>query len=423
LLREASYHKYKAQTWYAGNSRNDFENIIEETNRGTWILLRQKTNTTAVNLACYLPRAGGILPLPAGSGRLEHLFAYLLARNSAGAVLATGPGLVIFDARFGPGQTIDNPPDPRDDTDVTPKEADALNRVIDELGLSGQSTQQAMRKINAFFQSKFSYRMWQDESGTVARAGTNTNDTPLSRFLLETRGGHCEYFATATVLLSRQLGIPARYAVGYAIHEPSGQGYVVRERDAHAWCLVWDKESRLWRDFDTTPASWVEAEGARASPLQACSDFWSRIRFELAKLRWGQTRLRQYILLGLIPVLGLLFYQIIRRIRGKRGRHGRKSSAESFSCPGLDSEFYQLERKLIQRGVSREPGEPLSIWLPRAIAEPGLFQIRQPLQHLLLLHYRYRFDPLGLSQSDRDALRRETDICLDGLKQATARKA
>ena len=65
----------------------------------------------------------------------------------------------------------------------------------------------------------------------------------MSRFLLRTRSGHCEYFATATVLLLRQLGIPARYAVGYAVHEATGRKYVVRQRDAHAWCLVWNPNS------------------------------------------------------------------------------------------------------------------------------------------------------------------------------------
>jgi len=417
LLREASYRNYKAQTWYAGNSRNDFENIIEETNRGTWILLRQKTNNpSAVNLACYLPGGKALLPLPGGSGRLEHLSAYLLSKNSAGAVLAQGPGLVMFDARFGPGPTIDYPPDPRDDTYVNPREVDALDTIISEQRLSGQNTEQAMRAINAFFQSKFSYSMWQDQP-----RASSTNETPLTRFLLETRSGHCEYFATATVLLLRQLGIPARYAVGYAVHEPSGQGYVVRQRDAHAWCLVWDKEKGIWRDFDTTPASWVEAESNRASPFQSISDVWSRLRFELAKLRWGQTRLRQYILWALVPTLGLLFYQIIRRIRGKRGKTQRRPAAENLTWPGLDSEFYQLERNLSQRGAARHPGEPLSVWLSRAVAEPGLLEIRQPLQQLLRLHYRYRFDPLGLSQLDREALRRDANICQARLKQATAK--
>lgn len=413
LLREASYRNYKSPTWYAGNSRNDFENVIEETNRGTWVLLRAKSNyTSAVNLACYLPGGKALLPLPSGSGRLEHLAAYLLSRNSAGAVMATGPGLVMFDVQFGPGQTIDSPPEPRDDLYVSPREANAVERVVAELGVTGKDTKQAMQAVNAFFQSKFKYRMWQEQPPVGS-----ASETPLSRFLLETRSAHCEYFATATVLLLRELGIPARYAVGYAIHESHNDGYVVRQRDAHAWCLVWDKETGIWRDFDTTPASWVEAESSRPSPFQALSDSWSWIRFQLAKLRWGQTRLRQYILWGLLPVLCLLFYQIIRRIRGKRGKNERKRSADNFALPGLDSEFYQLERKLSQRSAARQAGEPLSAWLSRASAEPDLLGIRGPLQELLLLHYRYRFDPLGLSQSDREALRRVANNCLAQLRQ------
>ena len=73
--------------------------------------------------------------------------------------------------------------------------------------------------------------------------GTNKDVTPLSRFLLKTRAGHCEYFATATVLLLRELGIPARYAVGYAVHETSRQRLRRALRDAHAWCLVWNEQT------------------------------------------------------------------------------------------------------------------------------------------------------------------------------------
>ncbi len=43
----------------------------------------------------------------------------------------------------------------------------------------------------------------------------------------------------------RRLGVPARYAVGYYVHEGNGENhYVVRERDAHAWCLVWNQSSQ-----------------------------------------------------------------------------------------------------------------------------------------------------------------------------------
>jgi hypothetical protein len=192
----------------------------------------------------------------------------------------------------------------------------------------------------------------------------------------------------------------------------------VRERDAHAWCLVWNDSKQTWEDFDTTPASWVAKETKSASAMQWFWDFWSRVRFEIAKLRWGQANLRQYILWALIPVLALLLYQIIFR-RGRRRRPQSKTgkSAAAIFWPGLDSEFYLLEHKLAARGVPRQPSEPLSNWLTRALADPALADLRQPLQELLRLHYVHRFDPCGLSGQEREALTREAKICLDTLSR------
>ena len=64
------------------------------------------------------------------------------------------------------------------------------------------------------------------------------------------------------------------------------------------------------------------------------------------------------------------------------------------------------------RGAARQPGEPLSAWLLRAGADPALAEVRNRLRGLLTLHYRYRFDPEGLNQGDREALRREATVCL-----------
>jgi len=425
FLREASYRAYASEAWYAGSSKNDFENVLElPPNSGIWPLLPEKTNTADVRIACHLEGGRGssrvgLLPLPGGSGRLEDLPAFVLQKNSAGAVLAEGPGLVVFDARYGPDATIDSAPDPSEDLDVPAPEIAALDQVISELHLAGPDTEQALGTIDGFFQSKFSYSTWQrpDRSG-------GTNETPLGRFLLRSRSGHCEYFATATVLLLRRIGVPARYAVGYCVHEGTGRKYVVRLRDAHAWCLVW--RDGQWQDFDTTPASWIEAEARRASPLQWLSDLWSRIGFEFAKFRWGQSRLRQYFLWALVPVLALLFYQVIFRRRTRRRRKEPAKPGTEIVRTGLDSEFYQLERKLVERGVVRQMSEPLSSWLRRAIAEPALAGAGDTLNDLLRLHYRYRFDPLGLNEPDREQLRREAQACLlnlTGRNQGAARAA
>jgi hypothetical protein len=232
---------------------------------------------------------------------------------------------------------------------------------------------------------------------------------------LSSRSGHCEYFATATVLLLRELHIPARYAVGYAVHETSGKGYVVRERDAHAWCLAWDSREKIWKDFDTTPGSWIAAEEQRASAWQWLSDGWSWLRFQIAKFRWGQTNLRQYILWGLVPVIAVLLFQIIFRRRKRKATALNKNSGEKIFWPGLDSEFYQLETKLTVRGVPRQTGEPLADWLERALAEPALAGLRAPLREILRLHYQHRFDPHGLDEAGRKMLAQKTRECLESL--------
>jgi hypothetical protein len=405
LLREASYRSYRAEAWYSGNSRLDFETIPHETNQTTYILVPGQSLTTRVTIACYLPGGQGLLPLPEGTARIDNLPAFVLSKNRCGAVLADGPGLVIFDASHGPGISFDSPPDEAIDRGGIPEtEIPALTNVISRLSLEGQPLPQVMRVLSSWFATNFTYSTWVEPPSRWER-----RESPLTRFLLKTRQGHCEYFATATVLLLRQLGFDARYAVGYAVHENAGRNkYVVRQRDAHAWCLVW--RDGLWRNFDTTPGSWVEHEARRASALQALSDLWSRLLYEFSRIRYGETHLRQYILWGLGVVLALLLYQIV--FSRKRRRHHTRSSAGPTvpSWPGLDSEFYRLEQALVTRGLGRNRGEPLSAWLARTAADSVL--VAQDLQALLALHYRYRFDPLGLTQTDRELLRIQVNNCL-----------
>lgn len=481
-LREASYRIYHRQTWMAGSSREDFKQVTEDSPQhlpGQWSLLPDKRTNATVQIACYLEgydnnSPAGLLPLPSGTTRLENLFAFQVEHNSAGAVMVHGPGLVLFEARYGPGETLDQPPGhgsalnqgtqrllgegaglfperqrrrdggrpwggrPRrtegepvnppggnvpfgpapfvlvstnEDLAVPLVEQAALNVITNELNLGDRSPAEKVRAVTRFFSEKFTYRTWQTADMT------RTNRTPLARFLLETRAGHCEYFATATVLLLRQLGIPARYATGYAVHEESGAGYVVRLSDAHAWTLVWDEASKTWQDLETTPASWIETERKKLSAFLWLSDAWSRLVFEFSKFRNGQSKLQQYLVWVVAPGLVLLLYQIIFR-RGRQRRAQRKADESFFAAwPGLDSEFYRLEKLLAARGVPRGPAEPLQDWLRRVLTQPELAGLRSALEALLQLHYRHRFDPLGLDAAGREVLQRETQHCLDRLAQ------
>ncbi len=422
-LREASYRSYAAQkmTWFAGGAQKDFDYLSAETNLTSWALLRGKKTTAQINIACYLngwsrdaAAPEGLLPLPSGCGRLENVPPYTLIKtNQYGAVLAAGRGLLIFDALYGHGATMDSPPDTENtngfDLSVPTNEIPALQTVIAEMKLSELATDYEKRQaIELFFAKKFTYSTWQG-SDKIATASAS----PLSRFLLTSRRGHCEYFASATVLLLRQLHIPARYAVGYAVHEVSGSGFLVRERDAHAWCLVWNQAQQVWQDFDTTPAAWVDLERERT----AGEEWWANARawltFQFEKLRWRQTEWQQYIFWSLIPVMLVLLYFIFFKRRGKfRSTKNSNKNGAISDWPGLDSEFYQLEKKLAAQGLPRRPDELLSVWLERALREPKFTALRLPLHRLLQLHYAYRFDPAGLSLAQRQELKRAAAISL-----------
>jgi hypothetical protein len=427
-LREASYGDYRPQlsTWYAGGQIREFQLLQPEPDNTSWTLVPGAKHPHAANIACYLngwsrdlDAPEGLLPLPGDCARLEKVAATaVLRKNNYGAVLAAGPGLLAFDAKFGGGASPDAPPDlhstNHNDLSVPVEEIPALQRVVAWINLSADASRdQKLRAVGNFFTEQFTYSTWQG-----ADKKPTSTASPLTRFLLDSRSGHCEYFASATVLLLRQLNIPARYAVGYYVHEARGSGYIVRERDAHAWCLVWNEVRRRWDDFDTTPASWMEVERRRTEGGEWFADVFGWIRFQFARLRWGQARFQQYIYWALIPVLLVLLYHIIFRRKGRLRALGSKSGAEAaLPWPGLDSEFYSLERRLAELGVARQPGESLSEWLERALTAPALAALRESIQALLRLHYRHRFDPHGLNAAERETLRRNVLEILEKLSE------
>ena len=87
---------------------------------------------------------------------------------------------------------------------------------------------------------------------TLELTATPVKD-PLAYFLFTRRAGHCEYFASA-ILMLRSLGIPARYINGFQTGEFNDVGgdYIVRASDAHgAGGSLFPGYG--WIEFDPTP--------------------------------------------------------------------------------------------------------------------------------------------------------------------------
>lgn len=80
-------------------------------------------------------------------------------------------------------------------------------------------------------------------------------EDPLYDFLMETKAGHCEYFATAQAVLMRTLGIPTRVVNGFRLGEYNefSNYFIVRQSDAHSWVEGYFPDLG-WVEFDSTPS-------------------------------------------------------------------------------------------------------------------------------------------------------------------------
>ncbi len=222
---------------------------------------------------------------------------------------------------------------------------------------------------------------------------------------MNSRAGHCEYFATATTLLLRAAGVPARYAVGYSVQEWGRleQRYIVRARHAHSWTLAW--VDGAWRDVGTTPPVWADSEQHDASFFEPARDVWSFVTFLFSRWRWSEddSGIGRHIAWLLIPLVLLLVWRLYSRRRVGRDKATSRAPV-AIARPGQDSEFYLITERLRAAGRGRRDDEPPSQWIERIQANE--------LAPILDLHNRYRFDPDGLSQTERASLKAQADAWL-----------
>jgi transglutaminase-like putative cysteine protease len=78
-------------------------------------------------------------------------------------------------------------------------------------------------------------------------------DGALRDFLVVSRTGYCEQFASSMALLARIIGIPARVGLGYTSGSQQSDGtWLVRTKDAHAWPELYFTGVG-WLRFEPTP--------------------------------------------------------------------------------------------------------------------------------------------------------------------------
>lgn len=396
LLHQATYQTFARNMWVS--RRSDFNELRSSAEGTAWHIAEEPEHLSSVSIATYLPNGKGLLIVPAGTRRVDNLPVDGVYRNRLGALkVLRGPEVVNFRAHYRPHDFVEAGPEEAD-LAVPKAQRKLFAEVAERLELDASRDRNAVERVRRFFSQGFSY--------TLYLKAPRNEATPLADFLLRTRSGHCEYYATSTVLLLRAAGIPARYATGYAVQEYSEleERYLVRRRDAHSWARVWVNGG--WRDIDTTPVVWSALESADASWWQPAYDVGSWLAFLFAEWRWEETEdeAKTWMLWLALALLLVLVWRMARRQRVLRKRESGTATSASLARQGEDSAFYSIEQQLIRAGHERRQGESIGAWLRRLAQSGTRADTAGLIRDILPLHYRYRFHPLGLDAAERREL-------------------
>ncbi len=451
LLRTATYNNYRTSTWENQKiAELDFKDLdfAGSGNEGYYLLKDgADAQATSPSLPRFTLRGGAAaetpLPLPGDGASLRDFSLDGAQRNSFGCIRvfpkeSVIDGIVLWKA----GTNPEHPPAELEDNKVPISEQKVIRQIAAEIGLvsepfvrekstllsvwstppapSGegllvekftrpllgepgymrhQSLSDKLALLQTWFHQNFKYSR---TLSIYSNRYVATSPSGIAQFLTTKRVGHCEYFATATVLLLREIGVPARYATGYAVMERDFKHneFVIRGTHGHAWCRVWDQAAGMWLDFDTTPPDWLGSSTPVNSQTQWFNDGLKRLREDFFLWR---NRPRNYLAVTLIMstiALAVTSFVMKRLWKSKR-RVENLAVFATYEGPIVRTPLHDLEPQARKILGYRPLGKPYAEWLEGLrpfLAESGL------LNETLVLHQRLRFDPQPALTEERARL-------------------
>ncbi|MFC2172807.1 transglutaminase family protein, partial [Acidobacteriota bacterium] len=274
---------------------------------------------------------------------------------------AFGTGEVVFSMTPGT-RAEDLAADVENALDIPDEVKQALKPLAHQVaGEEPYSPLHAAQRVQDFFQTTFEYSYDVD----LAEEGD-----PVVDFVLNRRPAYCEYYAAGMALTLRSLGIPARVAGGFVVkdyNDIAGR-WIIRKSDAHAWCEVYDEETKRWIAFDGTPPAVTEpvSRTSLAAFFGTLKD-WVRLRADdlIIKLRmaslkeWAQSAIEFVKILAGKPIfwvllgfaVSLLFFRKMRRIFGTvlnaiRNLHRESTRADDKEIEPVTQELQRLFDKV-----------------------------------------------------------------------------
>lgn len=335
--------------------------------------------------------------------------------------------VVDYSVWTGESSTTEDPPAHQFDLGIPAQELQAIRRICTQLNLTREnlSTRAKIEILRDFFKTEFTYTTHLN----TPNFDRGKRQSAVGIFLETTRAGHCEYFATATALLLREAGVPARYCVGFSVNEHDGSRdeWVLRGRHAHAWCRVWikghNKNNNViaghWEDVDLTPASWQSLEQDISSAWQRkLTDAWQRLREDFLIWRTRDTN-KTKVIVAITIIITLLTLWITWRLWHSRQRPTQSKHNRCRRPKDSPSTALQKIEPLVAKKIGpRAGGTPLCQWLTGIIQlDPSL---KEPLMTASRLHSIIRFDPKGATPEQHQQLASITAALRSAIKSTPA---
>ncbi|GIX00868.1 MAG: membrane protein [Pirellulaceae bacterium] len=304
---------------------------------------------------------------------------------------------------------------------------------------------------------------------------------PIEDFVLHTKRGHCQYFASAMVAMLRQSGIPARLVVGYRPREFNalGEYFSVRQSDAHAWVealfrrtdleqspyarwltdapFYWvrfdptpgdessnaiqiaedqaiDFAEKIWKDYVVEGTKLTTAEGIYAPVSGENGNPWSHFKSWLAKLKvaiqtgslWTENMTFHWSLALTIILLGTMvigIFHVTRWLPRISPRLASRLGMQSRHATIQQAFFLRCMRLLARAGWQRQPQQTpreFTRMVAERLAQEGNAPAKSALERLTAYYYYSRFTPEGTLST---AAMAEIRQALEVLAQAVERRS
>lgn len=352
-LRGASFRTYQAGMWLP-----DLRDVVWESLPGRAQIIGPGK---PVRFSRYTSNLG-ILFLPLSAGEIEGRDGEVLnwSRTAGGAVSGANSSFYSYSCRMPEAEQAQGPlappPYPAErarylqlPTDIDPQ----VRRITAAAVAQASGPAEKAAGVVNYLTTNHTYSLT-----TRLQAGD-----PVMQFLILRKAGHCEYFASAAVLMLRLAGVPARYVTGYFANEPEPGGLVVRQRDAHAWCEAWI-DGLGWITVDATPAAGVPDHAGRPAPYwqiwrERAQDAWQ------AMLAWLQEGRMLALLPYLLAFLVLVAAAAVWRRRRGAAPAGVRYEARDERLADLARRFEQMLRRAGYPCPETEPWTEHLLSLPR----------------------------------------------------------